>query len=178
MVSLVVSLCMMESALPLEKLSLGPKDHDNGETTYIVLLSAGSFNPPTYMHLRLFELARDALNSEGFSVIGGYMSLVNDAYKKKGLLSAEHRITMCNIACRSSEFYNGGPMGDHAFMLQSTVFVSHIGVKGEMDKAMMLLIKRTSRKSADGAPSGPSRVGHSVSIELLDDQGNKVVEDP
>ncbi|KAL8088961.1 hypothetical protein AgCh_038653 [Apium graveolens] len=47
-----------------------------------------------------------------------------------------------------------------------------------MDKAMMLLIKRASKKNADGAPSGPSRVGHSVSIELLDDQGNKVVEDP
>lgn len=29
------------------------------------------------------ELARDALNSQGFCVIGGYMSPVNDAYKKK-----------------------------------------------------------------------------------------------
>jgi len=29
------------------------------------------------------ELARDALNSEGYHVIGGYMSPVNDAYKKK-----------------------------------------------------------------------------------------------
>ncbi|KAL8092535.1 hypothetical protein AgCh_034701 [Apium graveolens] len=51
------------------------------------------------------------------------------------------------------------------------------GVKGEMDKAMMLLIKRASKKGDDGAPSGPSRVGHSVSIELLDDQGNRIVED-
>ncbi|XP_074369244.1 uncharacterized protein LOC141710579 isoform X2 [Apium graveolens] len=46
-----------------------------------------------------------------------------------------------------------------------------------MDKAMMLLIKRASKKGDDGAPSGPSRVGHSVSIELLDDQGNRIVED-
>lgn len=29
------------------------------------------------------ELARDALNSKGYCVIGGYMSPVNDAYKKK-----------------------------------------------------------------------------------------------
>ncbi|KAL8156024.1 hypothetical protein AgCh_001190 [Apium graveolens] len=51
------------------------------------------------------------------------------------------------------------------------------GVRGEMDKAMMLLIKRASKKGDDGALSGPSRVGHSVSIELLDDQGNRIVED-
>jgi nicotinamide mononucleotide adenylyltransferase len=29
------------------------------------------------------ELARDALNAEGYCVIGGYMSPVNDAYKKE-----------------------------------------------------------------------------------------------
>ncbi|KAL2322218.1 hypothetical protein Fmac_026597 [Flemingia macrophylla] len=29
------------------------------------------------------QLARDALSSDGFCVIGGYMSPVNDAYKKK-----------------------------------------------------------------------------------------------
>jgi len=29
------------------------------------------------------ELARDALNSDGYCVIGGYLSPVNDAYKKK-----------------------------------------------------------------------------------------------
>jgi hypothetical protein len=33
--------------------------------------------------LSLIELARDALNSKGYCVIGGYMSPVNDAYKKK-----------------------------------------------------------------------------------------------
>nr|GMC47389.1 nicotinamide/nicotinic acid mononucleotide adenylyltransferase isoform X2 [Ipomoea batatas] len=56
------------------------------------------------MHLRCFELARDALNSQGFCVIGGYMSAVNDAYKKKGLISAKHRIAMCHLACKSSDF--------------------------------------------------------------------------
>ncbi|XP_074331784.1 uncharacterized protein LOC141668702 [Apium graveolens] len=52
-----------------------------------------------------------------------------------------------------------------------------------MDKAMMLLLQRASRKNADGTHPGTSRVGgstvgHSISIELLDDQGNKVMEDP
>ncbi|GJV44433.1 nicotinamide/nicotinic acid mononucleotide adenylyltransferase isoform X1 [Tanacetum coccineum] len=70
-----------------------------------VLVSTGSFNPPAFMHLRLFELARDALNSKGFQVVGGYMSLVNDAYKKTMvLIPAVHRITMCQSACKSSEF--------------------------------------------------------------------------
>ncbi|XP_038691166.1 nicotinamide/nicotinic acid mononucleotide adenylyltransferase isoform X2 [Tripterygium wilfordii] len=56
------------------------------------------------MHLRMFELARDALNAEGNCVIGGYVSPVNDAYKKRGLISAKHRIQMCNLACESSDF--------------------------------------------------------------------------
>ncbi|PHT54044.1 Nicotinamide/nicotinic acid mononucleotide adenylyltransferase [Capsicum baccatum] len=98
-------------ALPLDKLSLdllkqveGPPSPERRKRTYVVLVSTGSFNPPTYMHLRCFELARDALTSEGFCVIGGYMSPVNDAYKKKSLISAEHRVAMCELACKSSEF--------------------------------------------------------------------------
>nr|KYP73545.1 Nicotinamide mononucleotide adenylyltransferase 3 [Cajanus cajan] len=43
------------------------------------------------MHLRMFELARDALNSDGYCVIGGYMSPVNDAYKKKANQSTYQR---------------------------------------------------------------------------------------
>ncbi|XP_068636587.1 nicotinamide/nicotinic acid mononucleotide adenylyltransferase isoform X3 [Aristolochia californica] len=56
------------------------------------------------MHLRMFELARDALNLEGYYVAGGYMSPVNGAYKKRGLLSADHRIRMSELACQSSPF--------------------------------------------------------------------------
>ncbi|VVB16148.1 unnamed protein product [Arabis nemorensis] len=91
----------MDVSLPVEKLSTVSKPKDK---TYVVLVATGSFNPPTSMHLRMFELARDALHSEGFHVLGGYMSPVNDAYKKKGLISAEHRLEMCNLACRSSDF--------------------------------------------------------------------------
>lgn len=96
--------------LPMDKLSLEKISKDGLSSSqskgkiYVVLVSTGSFNPPTYMHLRCFELARDAVNTQGFSVIGGYMSPVNDSYKKKGLIHAEHRIAMCNLACRSSDF--------------------------------------------------------------------------
>ncbi|KAF6153783.1 hypothetical protein GIB67_001016 [Kingdonia uniflora] len=100
----------MDTPLPLEKLSLPSLNGDDGDASsskehvQIVLVSTGSFNPPTFMHLRMFELARDELISEGYSVIGGYMSPVNDAYKKKGLISAEHRIKLCELACKSSSF--------------------------------------------------------------------------
>nr|XP_043626967.1 nicotinamide/nicotinic acid mononucleotide adenylyltransferase-like isoform X1 [Erigeron canadensis] len=101
----------MDYALPLEKLSLEPIDEEDASShsnakgkMHVVLVSTGSFNPPTFMHLRLFELARDALDSKGFHVVGGYMSPVNDAYNKKDLIPADHRIIMCQLACKSSEF--------------------------------------------------------------------------
>lgn len=85
----------MDVPLPFDKLALKLVDEkslhetiSNGKT-HVVLVATGSFNPPTFMHLRMFELARDALNSEGYCVIGGYMSPVNDAYKK--------RVTLVNI---------------------------------------------------------------------------------
>jgi nicotinamide mononucleotide adenylyltransferase len=77
------------------------------------------------MHLRIFELARDALRSEGFCVIGGYMSPVTDAYKKRGLISAKHRIEMCNLACRSSEFIMVDPWEANQDTFQRTLTVLH-----------------------------------------------------
>ncbi|KAG6468569.1 nicotinamide/nicotinic acid mononucleotide adenylyltransferase-like isoform X1 [Zingiber officinale] len=97
--------------LPMDKISLRnlQESSANGSCSqrcqkFVVLLSAGSFNPPTYMHLRIFELARDVLQAQGFVVIGGYMSPANDAYKKKDLLSAMHRVQLCELACKSSSF--------------------------------------------------------------------------
>ncbi|KAM7499001.1 hypothetical protein LguiA_023415 [Lonicera macranthoides] len=119
----------MDIALPLDKLSLGYTDDDGSRDVktkgkmHVILVSTGSFNPPTYMHLRLFELARDALNSEGFSVIGGYMSPVNDAYKKRGLISAEHRSAMCHLACKSSGFIMVDPWEAKQSSFQRTLTV-------------------------------------------------------
>ncbi|KAL6865164.1 hypothetical protein ACP4OV_016315 [Aristida adscensionis] len=77
----------VEVPLPTGKLSddLG---RDGGGRGCVVLVATGSFNPPTYMHLRMFELAKDVLQQRGYCVLGGYMSPVNDAYKKKDLLPA------------------------------------------------------------------------------------------
>ncbi|GAY47714.1 hypothetical protein CUMW_106460 [Citrus unshiu] len=107
----------MDVPLPLEKLSLESKTQGK---TYVVLVATGSFNPPTFMHL---QLARDALNSEGYCVIGGYMSPVNDAYKKRGLISAEHRINLCNLACKSSDFIMVDPWEANQSSYQRTLTV-------------------------------------------------------
>lgn len=51
-------------------------------------------------------MARDdaRLNTK-FQVVGGYLSLVNDAYKKPGLAPAVHRYNMCRLACdRTSDW--------------------------------------------------------------------------
>ena len=97
--------------------------------TQAVLVSCGSFNPPTYMHLRMFEVAAQHLQQvcqcvcsagckqictscravsmisvqAGFSVVGGYMSPVNDKYGKAGLAHASHRIAMCQLAAADSD---------------------------------------------------------------------------
>lgn len=119
----------MDIPLPLEKLSLESIDEDrslettNREKMYVALVATGSFNPPTNMHLRMFELARDALRSEGYCVIGGYMSPVNDAYKKRGLISAEHRIQMCDLARKSSEFIMVDPWEANQSTFQRTLTV-------------------------------------------------------
>ncbi|XP_061457468.1 nicotinamide/nicotinic acid mononucleotide adenylyltransferase 1 [Rhineura floridana] len=73
--------------------------------TEVVLLACGSFNPITNMHLRLFELARDHLHETGkYKVVKGIISPVGDAYKKKGLISARHRVTMARLATESSDW--------------------------------------------------------------------------
>ncbi|VVA33676.1 PREDICTED: nicotinamide/nicotinic acid [Prunus dulcis] len=113
----------MDIPLPLSKLAQHLVNRDDKDKKYVVLVATGSFNPPTYMHLRMFELARDALNSQGFCVIGGYMSPVNDAYYKKGLISAEHRIQLCHLACQSSEFIMVDPWEARQSNFQRTLTV-------------------------------------------------------
>ncbi|KAK4048353.1 Nicotinamide/nicotinic acid mononucleotide adenylyltransferase 1 [Microbotryomycetes sp. JL201] len=67
--------------------------------TYRLQALTGSFSPITFLHLRMFEMARDdaRLNTD-YSVVGGYLSPVNDRYLKPGLASATHRLNMCNLA--------------------------------------------------------------------------------
>ncbi|XP_074748650.1 nicotinamide/nicotinic acid mononucleotide adenylyltransferase 1 [Strix uralensis] len=78
---------------------------DPDKKTEVVLLACGSFNPITNMHLRLFELARDYFHETGkYKVIKGIISPVGDAYKKKGLISANHRVTMAKLATKNSDW--------------------------------------------------------------------------
>ncbi|BDA45530.1 Nicotinamide/nicotinic acid mononucleotide adenylyltransferase [Coccomyxa sp. Obi] len=91
------------TALPTDKLSCKRAAQQPGAPHKpVVLLSCGSFNPPTYAHLRMFELAAQELIKEGYDVLGGYMSPVHDAYNKKGLASAHHRVAMCQLAADTS----------------------------------------------------------------------------
>eukprot|EP01104_Vermistella_antarctica_P006685 TRINITY_DN17387_c0_g1_i1.p1 TRINITY_DN17387_c0_g1~~TRINITY_DN17387_c0_g1_i1.p1 ORF type:complete len:261 (-),score=43.55 TRINITY_DN17387_c0_g1_i1:45-827(-) len=71
----------------------------------IVLVLCGSFSPLTLMHMRTFEMARDFVHKRRLGVVvGGLISPVSDAYKKKGLAPAHHRRKMCEIGCESSDW--------------------------------------------------------------------------
>ncbi|XP_055636860.1 nicotinamide/nicotinic acid mononucleotide adenylyltransferase 3 isoform X2 [Toxorhynchites rutilus septentrionalis] len=73
--------------------------------TKIMLIACGSFSPPTPMHFRMFEIARDHFNEMGTGqVVGGIVSPVHDSYGKKGLISATHRCNMLKIALQTSDW--------------------------------------------------------------------------
>mmetsp|Transcript_55619 Transcript_55619/g.132055 ORF Transcript_55619/g.132055 Transcript_55619/m.132055 type:complete len:367 (+) Transcript_55619:124-1224(+) len=76
--------------------------------TPVVLVSCGSFSPPTVMHTRIFETARDFFATYQdvykIQVIGGYISPVNQAYGKKGLAPSDDRVEMAKRAVASSDW--------------------------------------------------------------------------
>lgn len=102
---------------------------NNSQKTPTVLIACGSFNPITNSHLRMLgmksnvahvkrnnhilpllfnlhflEMAKDDLESIGEIVIGGYISPVSSLYEKKGLVSSEHRVAMCQLAVSTSDW--------------------------------------------------------------------------
>ncbi|GHJ88418.1 hypothetical protein NliqN6_4820 [Naganishia liquefaciens] len=65
----------------------------------IVIVACGSFSPPTYLHLRMFEMAKDEIvESQTYEIMAGYYSPVSSYYKKAGLAPAHHRVRMCELA--------------------------------------------------------------------------------
>lgn len=63
------------------------------EGARVALLACGCYNPPTIMHLRMFESARDFLESRfGCKVVEGILSPVADYFGKPDLLPAKHRL--------------------------------------------------------------------------------------
>jgi nicotinamide mononucleotide adenylyltransferase len=80
------------------------------DRTPLVLIACGSFSPITFLHLRMFEMAADfARFNTNFELCGAYLSCVGDAYKKTGLVKAEHRINMCCLAVRDSPWISVDP---------------------------------------------------------------------
>lgn len=73
--------------------------------TLTVLVACGSFSPVSVMHLRMFEMAADALSrtQKRYHCIGGFISPVSDAYGKKGLIGAQDRAAMCDLAVLDSD---------------------------------------------------------------------------
>uniref|UniRef100_A0A8R1TVK1 Nicotinamide-nucleotide adenylyltransferase n=1 Tax=Onchocerca volvulus TaxID=6282 RepID=A0A8R1TVK1_ONCVO len=73
------------------------------EGARVALLACGCYNPPTIMHLRMFESARDFLEVRyGCEVVEGILSPVADYFGKPDLLSATHRYKMSELAVKSS----------------------------------------------------------------------------
>ncbi|KAL2206337.1 Nucleotidylyl transferase [Sarocladium strictum] len=70
--------------------------------TPLVIVACGSFSPVTLLHLRMFPMAVDHAKNTGFEIVGGYLSPVGDAYKKKGLAPAHHRVNMCQLATENT----------------------------------------------------------------------------
>eukprot|EP00249_Psilotum_nudum_P014096 c24665_g1_i2 orf=164-931(-) len=93
--------------------------------TLVALVATGSFNPPTCMHVRIFDLGKNALAFHGFHVLGGYMSPVNNGYGKVGLICAEHRIKMCQLATAESSFIMVDPWEAMQSSYQRTLTVLH-----------------------------------------------------
>ncbi|PVV02249.1 hypothetical protein BB560_003304 [Smittium megazygosporum] len=71
--------------------------------TPVVLVACGSYSPITYLHLRMFEMAKDYfIDLRDYELIGGYFSPVSDFYQKEGLIQAHHRVKMCELATDTS----------------------------------------------------------------------------
>jgi nicotinamide mononucleotide adenylyltransferase len=89
-----------------------------------VLLSAGSFSPPTLMHLISLEQAREYVETTfRQQVLKGFLSPVHDAYGKAGLVSASHRLEMCSLAVRDSDW-----LAVDAWEAQQTTYTPTYGV--------------------------------------------------
>eukprot|EP01046_Picozoa_sp_COSAG06_P022934 COSAG06_NODE_1801_length_8362_cov_6.524991_2_plen_237_part_00 len=72
----------------------------------VLLVACGSFSPPTLMHLRMMEVARDCLMREhGVATVRGVLSPVGASYHlKDDLASVADRLAMCELACASSSW--------------------------------------------------------------------------
>ena len=85
--------------------SQAEEEDGSKQTQPVVLVACGSFNPPTYAHLRVLELVRQEFMGNGVDVWGAYVSPVSDSYGKATLIPAKHRLQMCELAIEESGLY-------------------------------------------------------------------------
>ena len=62
----------------------------------------------------------------GIDVLGGYISPVNDAYGKAGLLPAEHRLAMCKLATDASAIMVGSWEARQGQYQRSLTVLQHV----------------------------------------------------
>lgn len=83
-------------SFPRHRLPLQMRDESK---VPLIIVACGSFSPPTYLHLRIFEMAKDQIIESGkYELLAGYYSPVSDHYRKAGLAEAKHRVRMCELA--------------------------------------------------------------------------------
>ncbi|ULT79936.1 hypothetical protein L3Y34_010497 [Caenorhabditis briggsae] len=68
------------------------------EKSKVVILAVGSFNPPTFGHLRMLENAKNSLELSGKEVVEGILSPVSIMYGKSTLIGSNHRLAMTEAA--------------------------------------------------------------------------------
>jgi nicotinamide mononucleotide adenylyltransferase len=90
----------------INRSKLLPPSHWNNDKIPAVFIACGSYSPPTIMHTRIFETARDHFAETNIQIVGGFISPVHDAYGKKDLAQAEHRIEMVKRALETSDWIN------------------------------------------------------------------------
>merc|ERR1712216_1110871 len=79
------------------------------KSKYVVLLSTGSYNPVHKMHIGVFDLVAQHLESKGLAVVGGFISPSHDDYFSgkfhgKEFIPAVIRAELCRLECLDHPF--------------------------------------------------------------------------
>lgn len=92
---------------PLNYKELTPKDKIKplkGKKKDIILVLTGAFSPIHLMHIKLLNNIKRDLETQGYNIVGGYLSPAHDAYNKFGLIQAYDRVELCEIAIKDSDW--------------------------------------------------------------------------
>ncbi|KAK9807240.1 hypothetical protein WJX73_001226 [Symbiochloris irregularis] len=109
----------------------------------------------------MFDIAAHRLAQDGFDVLGGYMSPVNDAYGKAGLASAQHRVNMCQLASADSPLVMVDGWEAAQPQYQNSLFVlRHVTVR------LQDSLQGDSTPSPAGPPDAASSREHGLQDEL------------